>query len=314
MVHDINNVVIAGAGIMGSSIAQLFAAHEYNVILYDISEEALEKSSSLISVNQAAAMEAGELDEEKAAGIRRRITFSGNKECFQKADFVIEAIIEKMEIKHGFWKEISGIVPETAVLTSNTSGLSLTEIAEAIEKPERFCGMHWLNPPHICPLVEVVKGEKTKQETADIVFDIACDIHRYPVRLQKEVPGFLVNRFQFAILREAMSLVEAGVAKKEDIDKVFKYGLGLRYACLGPFEIADLGGLDTFYNIASYLFNDISNVGEVHDMLKELYGNGNFGVKSGKGFYDYSKGRDKAILAKRDKDFMKVSKCLFGDL
>lgn len=160
----------------------------------------------------------------------------------------------------------------------------------------------------------MVKGEKTKQETADIVYDIACDIHRYPVRLQKEVPGFLVNRFQFAILREAMSLVEAGVAKKEDIDKVFKYGLGLRYACLGPFEIADLGGLDTFYNIASYLFKDISDVGEVHDMLKELYGNGNFGVKSGKGFYDYSKGRDKAILAKRDKDFMKVSKCLFGDL
>lgn len=128
MVHDINNVVIAGAGIMGSSIAQLFAAHEYNVILYDISEEALEKSSSLISVNQAAAMEAGELDEEKAAGVRRRITFSGNKECFQKADFVIEAIIEKMEIKHGFWKEISDIVPETAVLTSNTSGLSLRKL------------------------------------------------------------------------------------------------------------------------------------------------------------------------------------------
>ena len=104
------------------------------------------------------------------------------------------------------------------------------------------------------------------------------------------------------------------VLQRRKISKVFKYGLGLRYACLGPFEIADLGGLDTFYNIASYLFNDISNVGEVHDMLKELYGNGNFGVKSGKGFYDYSNGRDKAILAKRDKDFMKVSKCLFGDL
>ena len=292
MVHNISNIVIAGAGIMGSSIAQLFAGHGYRVVLYDINDEVLEKSRKLILINQEA------LSGKNRESIRDNITFSCKKESFERADFVIEAIIEKMEIKHSFWSEISALVPEKAILTSNTSGLSLTEIAKAVRKPERFCGMHWLNPPHICPLVEIIN---------------ACDVHRYPVRLKTEVPGFLVNRFQFAVLREAMSLVEAGVAQKEDIDKVFKYGLGLRYACLGPFEIADLGGLDTFYNIASYLFADISDKKDVHEMLEQLYRKGDFGVKTGKGFYDYSGGRDREIIEKRDKDFMKVAKCLYEE-
>lgn len=311
MVHNIQNIVIAGAGVMGSSMAQLFAAGNYTVTLYDINEEALEKSRSLIAVNQQASINSGELTVEASRKIHNHITFTCNQSCFKTADFVIEAIIEKMEVKHKFFEEISPLVPEKAILTSNTSGLSLTEIARTVLHPGRFCGMHWLNPPHICPLVEVIKGRETTQKTADIVYDVACDIHRYPVRLEKEVPGFLVNRFQFAILREAMSLVESGVAEKEDIDNVFKYGLGLRYACLGPFEIADLGGLDTFYRIADYLFPDISDAKEVPAMLADLYHKGDYGVKSGKGFYDYSGGRDKEVIAKRDNDFMKVSKCLY---
>lgn len=313
MVHNIKKVVIAGAGIMGSSMAQLFAAGGYCVTLYDISEMALDKSRELIRVNQKTLTQDSGSGEAEKKDIWENMTLSCEKECFAEADFVIEAIIEKMEIKHSFWKEVSVIVPERAVLTSNTSGLSLTEIAQAVKNPERFCGMHWLNPPHICPLVEIIRGEKTAPETVDIVYDLACDIHRYPVRLQKEVPGFLVNRFQFAILREAMSLAEAGVARKEDIDKVFKYGLGLRYACLGPFEIADLGGLDTFYNIASYLFADISDEKNVHDMLAQLYRNGDFGVKTGRGFYDYGNGRDREVIEKRDRNFMKVAKCLYEE-
>lgn len=311
MVHNIQNIVIAGAGVMGSSMAQLFALGNYTVTLYDINEEALDKSRSLIAAARRSSINAGELTEEAAKKAGSHITFTCEKNCFQTADFVIEAIIEKMGAKHRFFGEISSLVPEKAILTSNTSGLSLTEISRAVLHPGRFCGMHWLNPPHICPLVEIIKGRETAQETADIVYDVACDIHRYPVRLEKEVPGFLVNRFQFAILREAMSLVESGVAKKEDIDNVFKYGLGLRYACLGPFEIADLGGLDTFYRIAEYLFPDISDAKEVPAMLSELYQKGEYGVKSGKGFYDYSNGRDKEVIAKRDNDFLKVSKCLY---
>ncbi len=311
MVHNIKHIVIAGAGVMGSSMAQLFADYGYKVTLYDVKEEALDKSLNLIRINQEASMTDGGLTQKESDRIMAAISFTCDRDCFKTADFVIEAIIENMNIKHRFWTEVSELVPVTTVLTSNTSGLSITEIAKAVKCPERFCGMHWLNPPHICPVIEVIKGGKTAQETVDVVYDVAVDIHRRPVRLKKEVPGFLINRFQFAILREAMSLVEAGVADQEDIDDVFKYGLGLRYACLGPFEIADLGGLDTFEKIASYLFADLSNTDQVHAMLTDIVKEGNYGVKSCKGFYDYSNGRDAQVIAKRDQDFRKISKCLY---
>lgn len=313
MVHNIKHIVIAGAGVMGSSMAQLFADYGYKVTLYDVKEEALDKSLNLIRINQEASMTDGGLTQKESDRIMAAISFTCDRDCFKTADFVIEAIIENMNIKHRFWTEVSELVPVTTVLTSNTSGLSITEIAKAVKCPERFCGMHWLNPPHICPVIEVIKGRKTAQETVDVVYDVAVDIHRRPVRLKKEVPGFLINRFQFAILREAMSLVEDGVADQEDIDDVFKYGLGLRYACLGPFEIADLGGLDTFEKIASYLFADLSNTDQVHAMLTDIVKEGNYGVKSCKGFYDYSNGRDAQVIAKRDQDFRKISKCLYEE-
>ena len=314
MLENIQNVFIAGAGVMGSSMAQLFAKCGYQVTLYDVSEQALVKSRELMEVNLGAAVETGRMSPETAQKIRAGIGYTQDPQDFARADYVVEAIIENMEIKKKFWSQISAIVKETAILTSNTSGLSLTEMAEAVRLPGRFCGMHWLNPPHICPLIEVIRAKETDEETMETVRAMALDIRHFPVTLNREVPGFLVNRFQFAILREAMSLVESGVASMEDIDNVFEYGLGLRYACLGPFEIADLGGLDTFYKIASYLFADLSDTGEVHALLADHYNNGEFGVKSGKGYYEYADGRDKEMIAYRDKMFLKVSDCLYGDL
>ena len=314
MPENIQNVFIAGAGVMGPSMAQLFAKCGYQVTLYDVSEQALVKSRELMEVNLGAAVETGRMSPETAQKIRAGIGYTQDPQDFARADYVVEAIIENMEIKKKFWSQISAIVKETAILTSNTSGLSLTEMAEAVRLPGRFCGMHWLNPPHICPLIEVIRAKETDEETMETVRAMALDIRHFPVTLNREVPGFLVNRFQFAILREAMSLVESGVASMEDIDNVFKYGLGLRYACLGPFEIADLGGLDTFYKIASYLFADLSDTGEVHALLADHYNNGEFGVKSGKGYYEYADGRDKEMIAYRDKMFLKVSDCLYGDL
>lgn len=288
-------IVVAGAGVMGGSIALLFAQHKYKTVVYDIDQSGLDRCRERI--------------EKETAGTE--IVFSREKDCFAQADFVVEAIVENMDAKHMFWQEVSSIVPKRAVLTTNTSGLSITQIAEAVERPQRFCGMHWLNPPHICPLIEVIKGEKTDAETAEAVRQTGIDVGRVPVMLEKEVPGFLINRFQFAILREAMSLVEDGVAEKTDIDKVFKYGLGLRYACLGPFEIADLGGLDTFYRIASYLFADLCDEKTVMPLLAEPAENGDYGVKTGKGFYEYPGSRAAQVIAKRDEDFKKLAEFLY---
>lgn len=312
-IEDIKNVVIAGAGVMGSSMAQNFAQYGYKVSLYDLKDEFLERSKNLIEINQKTSVEKGILTQSESAELLNNIKFTCEKDCFKEADLVVEAIIENIDIKHSFWKEVSEAAPKQAILTTNTSGLSITKIAEAVELPERFCGMHWINPPHIIPLIEVINGDKTAPETSKLVYDISNHIGKKPIMINKDAAGFVLNRFQFAILREAMHIIEQGIASKEDIDNVFKYGLGIRYACLGPLEIADLGGLDTFYNISSYLFKDLSDTKDVSSILSELAKNGEYGVKSGKGFYDYSNGRDKEVIKKRDEDFYKISECLFGE-
>ena len=307
---EIKKIVIAGAGVMGASIAQILAQNGYNAVVYDIGDAFLEKGKELISVNQQTLISAGDITPKQSEKDMSHISFRCDKGCFEGADFVIEAIIENMDAKLAFWTDISRRVPDGAILTSNTSGLSLTEIAGAVEHPERFAGMHWLNPPHLIPLIEVIKEERTAASTAQFIYDLAVRIGKKPVMLNKDAAGFIVNRLQFALLREAMHIVDSGIASVEDIDHVFKYGMGLRYACCGPFEIADLGGLDTFYKISGYLFKDLNNSTEVSPLLADAYANKNFGVKSGKGFYDYSGGRDKEVLRKRDESLIALSKCL----
>lgn len=310
--EQIKKIAIAGAGIMGASIAQIFAREGYRVALYDIAEAGIENGRKLIAINQEASITAGEITQEESMALRQRISFSLDPECFRDADFVIEAIVEKMAVKHTFWSQVSAIAPVNAVLTTNTSGLSITEIAEAVERPERFGGMHWVNPPHIVPLVEVIRGEKTAPAAADLIFALAEKIGKKPVMVKKDAKGFILNRFQFCILREAMHIVESGIATMEDVDNVFKYGLGMRYACLGPFQIADLGGLDTFYSIASYLFRDISDAKEPQGLLADRMAERAYGTKTGKGFYDYGNGRAERVIEKRDKDFIRIAKCLYG--
>lgn len=304
------NVVIAGAGLMGTSMAQIFAQLGYDVIIYDVIEAAIEKSKNLIRINQEEQVKTGELTFKESEELQGRLSHTCEKGCFTECDLVVESIIEKMEIKHLFWKEVSTLVPEDAVLASNTSGLSITEIAKVIHKPERFAGMHWFNPAHLIPLIEIIKGDESADETVDYLYDLSITIGKEPIRVNKDVPGFIANRIQLAILRESLYLVENNVGSFEDIDKCMKYALGFRYACLGPFEVCDMGGLDTFYHIAEYLNKDLSDAKEPQKILKELYAEGHYGVKAKKGFYDYSDGRDEEAIRRRDELYIKVSKLL----
>lgn len=299
---------IAGAGTMGSGIAQIFARKSYEVVITDIKEEFLENSKKLVSIFNSSLIEEGLMTEEEAEITVKNITYSIDKNVFSDADLIIEAIIEKMDIKQDFWKEVEGIASSTAIFATNTSGLSVTEISKKLKDKSRFIGMHFWNPPHIIPLVELIRGDSTDDKTVNTLLELVKKIDKEPVVVKKDAPGFIGNRIQFAVFREALNIAEEGIASFEDIDKAMKYGPGFRYPIIGPLETADLGGLDTFYYISSYLFNDLSDVKKPQEILKELMDKGELGVKSKKGFYDYSNGKDEEAIKRRDKMFFKMLK------
>lgn len=299
---------VAGAGTMGSGIAQIFAQKGYEVVITDVADKFLENAKKIISINQSNLIEENIITREEAEDSLKNISYSTDKKIFADADVIIEAIIEKMDIKQVFWEEVEAIAKEDAILATNTSGLSITEICKKVKNKGRFIGMHWWNPPHIIPLIELIKGAETADETVGLLTELIQKIGKQSVVVQKDVNGFIGNRIQFAVFREALKIVEDGIATFEDVDKAMKYGPGFRYPVLGPFETADLGGLDTFYYISSYLFNELSDAKEPTPILQELMDNKTLGVKSGKGFYDYSDGKDELAMKKRDKNFFKMLK------
>lgn len=309
--EQIQKVVMAGAGTMGTSMAQIFAAHGYDTVLYNHRETTLEKARRMIELNQEALVLSGELSQAESDAVKARIQLTSDESCFQDCDVVVESIVENMEAKHQLWQKISALAREDAILTTNTSGLSITEIAKAVQRPERFCGMHWFNPPHLVPLVEVIKGEETEDQTARVVAELAERIGKKAVTVKKDAKGFIGNRLQTAILREALHIVQSGIADAEDVDKAVKYGIGFRYACLGPLETADFGGLDIFYHVAEYLVPDLYSSQEVPALLREKFEKGELGVKTGKGFYDYSGDKGERAIRERDEKFIRLYHALY---
>lgn len=299
LAQEITEAAVAGAGTMGTGLALILAEAGLNVALWNRSGAGLERARARMAASGADAEALG------------RIAFTTETACFARAQFVLESVTEDLELKRDFYRRIDPLLPEESVLCSNTSGLSVTALAEGTARPERFCGMHWINPPALIPLVEVVRGEKTAPETAELVCALALRLGKKPICC-RDVPGFVLNRLQFALLREALYLVDSGAADAEDVDGAVKYGLGLRYACLGPFETADLGGLDVFAGIADYLFADLCGSRETPPSLAGLRARGDLGVKTGRGFYDYPDGAAARAVSARDAKLRAVCRALFG--
>lgn len=274
----ITRAVIAGSGTMGVQLAGIFAAGGLDVTLWNRSARGLER----------------------AAAWEGRVRLTTDDAVFASASFILESIAEDLDAKRDFLGRISRLAPEDCLIATNTSGLSITALGEAVAQPGRFAGMHWINPPALIPLVEVVQGDLTAPETAEAVFHLAQALGKRPIRT-RDVPGFLLNRLQFAVLREAFHLVESGAADIRDVDDAVRYGLGMRYACGGPFRSADLGGLDVFRQIAAYLFPDLSNSTGVPELLERLCSQGDLGAKTGRGFYDYAGGGAARAAAERDR-------------
>lgn len=303
-------VVLAGAGTMGASLAQVYSQAGWVTVLHNRSESGLERAKKLIEVNQQTLVTEGLLTADQSEAVKSNIIMTTDKECYRDADLVVESIAENMEMKQHFWAEISELVPEDALLATNTSGLHITEIATACKNPERFMGQHWLNPPHLLPLCEIVVGEKTAKENVEKMRALVSSLGKMPV-VVKDINGFIINRIQFAVLREALHIVESGAASFEDIDTVLKGGLGLRYAALGPFGVADFGGLDVFNRINSYLNAELCDSKKGSELLQGIVDSGKLGVKSGAGFYDYSGDKADEAIRERDRMYIELAKVLY---
>lgn len=300
--NGISRVAVVGAGTMGPGIAGLFAGAGCAVRLADLSDALLEGGMARLRMGQQALVEAGLLSQEGAEATLGRVepTTSLEAGC-EGADLLVEAISEDLALKQEMFERFDTFCPEEAVFATNTSGLSITAIAGATRRPERVAGMHFWNPPHIIPLVEVTRGAATSDETADLLMAACRRVGKRPILVRHDIPGFVGNRLQFAVVREALHLLAEGVASAEDIDTAMTAGPGLRYGFLGPLRTADLGGLDVFRAIGAYLFAELNSSPQPPPVLEELVAAGRLGAKAGEGFYRYSEADLARFLKQRDR-------------
>jgi len=302
-VEDIKNIAVIGTGIMGHGIALICAQAGYNVTITRRRVELIKESIASINSDLQMMAKNGLITRDEAdAAISRIEGRPSISEAVSDADFVIESIVEDMEVKKSAFKEFDESSPKHAILTSNTSSFSITEIATAVKRQDKVAGMHWWNPPHLMPLVEVVKAEKTSDETVSIVKDLVKRLGKVPA-ICKDSPGLLGVRLQSALVNEAIYILEQGLASAEDIDTAVKMTLGFRTPILGPLETVDLGGMDTFLNAYLYLQNKLGEKYRVPDLLKQKVKSGELGIKTGKGFYDY-KGRSIEDIIKRRNEWL----------
>lgn len=293
---------IIGCGTMGHSIALSAAWAGIEVQVYGMNEQDLAAADKGLH-NKLTVMIHNELISElEGEEIYRRIAFSTSLEkVVKEATFIIEVIPENIQMKRELYKEIEAMCSNDTVLASNTSGFAPTALAEGTEYPNRFIVTHFWNPGHLIPLVEVVKGEKTNQETIERAMNLLNEMNKKPILINKEVPGFIGNRLQYALFREAQSLLDEGVATKEDIDAAVTYSIGRRLPITGPLMTADMGGLDVFAAISNYLFEDLSNENKSGTHLSNLVEQKKFGDKSGEGFYKWDQETSETRNAEREK-------------
>lgn len=288
-VDDISKIGVIGAGLMGHGIALNFALGGYDVYLNDTTDESLEKALKSVGTSLETMQGVGLADEASAAAVPGRIhTSTSMEETVADVDFVVEAVFEDMEVKHQVFAELDELSPERTILSSNTSSFMSSQLAPATKRPDKVVVANWWNPPYLLPLVEIVRGPQTSDHTIDTTAGLFTKLGKQPVVLQKESVGFIGNRMQFALLREAISVVEQGIASAEDVDLVVTSSFGRRLAVAGPFEVFDLAGWDTISHIIDQLFPLIESSPESPALINDKVERGEFGVKSGKGFYNWS--------------------------
>jgi len=287
-IDDVKNIAVIGAGNMGHQIAMLCAIHGYKTVCTDINGDILKKAEDFADTYLAGRVQKGRLTEAQAKTARANLRFTPNLETAVKdADYVIEAVLEVLQIKRKVFAELDRLAPAHAILATNSSAIVSSKIADVTRRPEKVLNVHFFNPALVMKLVEVVQGPHVSDETREVSMALCERLEKVPVHLKKEVEGFLLNRIFGAITREALWLLEMGVASMEDIDKAQVYGAGHP---MGTFRLMDLTGIDLTYTMAMESFRATGDVSHFPSpSVVEKYFKGEYGQKTGKGWYDYSK-------------------------
>ena len=307
--EDIKRIGVVGAGTMGHGIAISFALWGYPVTMRDLNEEILEQSQAQIRSSLDAFVEEEVIPRRQAQQTLARIqTTTDLAALTADVDFVCEAIVERAKEKRELFNKLDELCPPHTILATNTSHFVLSDFASEVKRQDKIVVAHYANPAQICPAVEVVKGPGTSDETFNLTYDLLLKVKKVPVKVLKELPGYLNNRIQFALFREAFHLWAEGVASAEDIDRAVMGHFGFRNASIGPLMTLDLGGMPKWgplaYEVFSEAFKFITDAKEPPEKWREL-------VMSHKGFYDYSEEEWAKIIKKRDKEFLQRLKRLY---
>ena len=306
------NIAVLGAGMMGTGIAQLFAAKGHKVMLiYVYDDKVRAKSVENMRANLQVLLEQGVIEESQIEETIANVSFTESlEEAAEFADVIFECIVENLAVKQDYFKKLDELCPVSTILASNTSAISITEIAEKSEHKERIIGTHYWNPAYLIPLVEVIRTPYVSEETEKAMFELLEGAGKKPVLVKKDVPGFLANRLQHALFREAISIVENDIADPASVDDAIKYGFGMRLGVMAPMEVMDNAGLDLTYAIHKYLFPAIENSTEPAKLLTDKIEAGELGFKTHKGFQEWT---DEEIAERRKgltEGLIKVAKAL----
>jgi len=285
--EEINHVGLLGVGMVGHGLALHFARAGYQVSLYSRTQQTLDKAIESIESNLRVLMEGQAGVEDDIKKIVGRMTATRNiDEAVAKASIIIESVAEDLAVKQDLFRQLDEMCPRDTILATNTSVISITAIASKAKNRDRIIGTHFWFPPYLIPLVEVVKGRDTSDETMETTYQFMKKAGKYPIKCLKDVPGFVANRLQHALWREAISIVEKGIADAATVDDAIKQSFGIRVPVLGPIENADMVGLDLVLAIHNTVLQDLEASPDPSPLLKEKVTKGELGFKSGKGLYD----------------------------
>lgn len=306
----IPRIAIIGMGTMGPGMAARLARGGLHVTAYDVAPAAIERARSMLGTAEAVLDALGIAPPSAGAGTVRFTDDIGD--AVSGADLVIENVPENISIKADVYRKIDGLVSADTIVASDTSGIPITQLQAHISNPARMVGMHWSNPPHIIPMIEVIAGEQTAPETVQTIREFIRSLGLLPVVVKKDVPGFVENRVLYALLREVVDLVERGVIEPEDIDTCVSWGVGYKLAVVGPMALLDMAGLDIYNSVSSFLNSDLSDRKDVAPMVGEKIAAGTLGIKSGGGIYSYTPERITELQRERARKLVAIRRILEG--